>query len=50
MSPAARNHVTSVLLLVLLGCSGDPTGPTGGGTLSVTIQGLPSGLGGTASL
>ena len=50
MSPAARNHVTSVLLLFLLGCSGDPTGPTGGGTLSVTIQGLPSGAAGAVSV
>jgi hypothetical protein len=50
MSPAARNHVTSVLLLVLLGCSGDPTGPTGGGTLSVTIQGLPSGAAAAVSV
>jgi hypothetical protein len=50
MSPAARNHVTSVLLLFLLGCSGDPTGPTGGGTLSVTIQGLPSGAAAAVSV
>ncbi len=50
MSPAARSHITSVLLLFLLGCSGDPTGPTGGGTLSVTIQGLPSGAAAAVSI
>jgi hypothetical protein len=50
MSPAARSHITSVLLLLLLGCSGDPTGPSGGGTLSVTIQGLPSGAAGAVSV
>jgi hypothetical protein len=49
MSPAARSHVTSVLLLLLLGCSGDPTGPSSG-TLSVTIQGLPSGAAAAVSI
>jgi hypothetical protein len=43
MSPAVRNHLPWVLLVLLLGCSGDPTGPNGGGTLAVTIQGLPTG-------
>jgi hypothetical protein len=42
MRTAARGHIRSILLLLLLGCSGDPTGP-GGGALSVAIQGLPSG-------
>jgi hypothetical protein len=49
MSPAARSHVTSTLLLLLLGCSGDPTGPSSG-TLSVTIQGLPSGAAAAVSV
>ena len=42
MNHPARAHLPSILLLVLLGCSGDPSGPSGG-TLSVNIQGLPSG-------
>jgi hypothetical protein len=42
MSPAARSYILSILLLPLLACSGDPSGPSSG-TLSVTIQGLPSG-------
>ena len=50
MSPATRSHITSVLLLFLLGCSGDPAGPSGGGTLSVTIQGLPSGAAAAVSI
>jgi hypothetical protein len=51
MSPAARSHITWVLLLLLLGCSGDPTGPGGGsGTLSVAIQGLPSGAAAAVSV
>jgi hypothetical protein len=50
MSTAARRYVPSILLLLLLGCSGDPTGPTGGGTLSITIQGLPSGAGAAVSI
>jgi hypothetical protein len=50
MSPATRSHVTSVLLLLLLGCSGDPTGPSGSGTLSVTVQGLPSGAAAAVSV
>jgi metallopeptidase family M12-like protein len=43
MSTAARSHLSSVLLLLLLGCSGDPSGPGGSGTLAVSIQGLPGG-------
>ena len=42
MSTAARSHIRSILLLLLLGCSGDPTGPSSG-TLAVSIQGLPGG-------
>ncbi|MFL5401254.1 MAG: hypothetical protein ACJ8BF_00360 [Gemmatimonadales bacterium] len=42
MSPAARIRLASLLTFVLLGCSGDPGGPSSG-TLLVTIQGLPSG-------
>ncbi|MEA2713778.1 MAG: hypothetical protein QOK27_1739, partial [Gemmatimonadales bacterium] len=38
------------LLLLLLGCSGDPTGPGGSGTLSVTIQGLPGGAAAAVSV
>jgi hypothetical protein len=49
MRTAARKHISSVLLLVLLGCSGDPGGPSGG-TLSVTIQGLPIGSSAAVSI
>src|SRR3954465_11262221 len=42
MNHAARRPLISILLLLLLGCSGDPSGPSGG-TLSVNIQGLPGG-------
>jgi hypothetical protein len=49
MSTAARRHIPSILLLLLLGCSGDPSGPSGG-TLSVTIQGLPSGSAAAVSI
>jgi hypothetical protein len=49
MSTAARRHVRAILLLLLLGCGGDPTGPSGG-SLSVTIQGLPSGSAAAVSI
>jgi hypothetical protein len=42
MSTAARQRLASILLLLLIGCSGEPGGPSGG-TLSVSIQGLPPG-------
>jgi hypothetical protein len=43
MRIAARNRLPSLLLLVLLGCSGgDPTGPSGT-RLTVNVLGLPSG-------
>jgi hypothetical protein len=42
MSLGARLRLASLLTLTLLGCSGDPTGPTTG-TLSVAITGLPTG-------
>src|SRR3954462_4604644 len=42
MSPGARVRLASFLTVVLLGCSGDPSGPTQG-ILSVNIQGLPAG-------
>jgi hypothetical protein len=42
MSPTARNHISSLLLLLLLGCGGDPGGPSGG-SMAVTINGLPTG-------
>jgi hypothetical protein len=41
MEHAARGPI-SILLLLLLGCSGDPSGPSGN-SLAVSIQGLPSG-------
>jgi hypothetical protein len=43
MTPAVRGRIQSILVLLLLGCGGDPAGPNSGGTLAVTIQGLPSG-------
>jgi hypothetical protein len=49
MSPAARRHVVPYLLPLLLACSGDPSGPTGG-TLAVTIQGLPNGSAAAVSI
>jgi hypothetical protein len=49
MRTAARRHIRSILLLLLLGCSGDPTGP-GGGALSVAIQGLPFGSAAAVSI
>lgn len=42
MSPVSRVRLASILTLLLLGCSGDPSGPSSG-TLSVTIMGLPNG-------
>src|SRR4051812_551027 len=42
MKPGARGPLSSILLLLLLACSGDPSGPSGS-TLSVSIHGLPSG-------
>jgi hypothetical protein len=42
MNQGARGPLSSILLLLLLACSGDPSGPSGS-TLSVSIQGLPSG-------
>jgi hypothetical protein len=49
MRTAARRHIRSIFLLLLLGCSGDPTGPSGG-TLTVTIQGLPGGSAAAVSI
>jgi hypothetical protein len=49
MSSAARSYILSILLLPLLACSGDPSGPSSG-TLSVTIQGLPSGAAAAVSI
>ena len=49
MRTAARRHIRSILLLLLLGCSGDPTGPSGG-ALSVSIQGLPFGSAAAVSI
>jgi hypothetical protein len=49
MRTAARKHILSVLLLVSLGCTGEPGGPSGG-TLSVTIQGLPIGSSAAVSI
>jgi hypothetical protein len=43
MSLVTHRRLSSILLLLLLGCGGDPSGPSGGGSLAVTIQGLPSG-------
>jgi hypothetical protein len=43
MSSAARSHIASILVLLLLGCTGgDPGGPTAA-SLRVTIGGLPVG-------
>jgi hypothetical protein len=42
MSPAARVRLASLLTFALVGCSGDPGGPTPA-SLTVTIQGLPNG-------
>jgi hypothetical protein len=42
MSFAARTRPLPLLLLLLLGCSGDPSGPSTG-ALSVVIVGLPNG-------
>jgi hypothetical protein len=50
MSTAARHYIPSILLLLLLACSGDPTGPGAGGTISVNIQGLPSGTAAAVSI
>jgi hypothetical protein len=49
MRTTARRHIRSILLLLLLGCSGDPTGPSGG-ALSVAVQGLPSGSAAVVSI
>src|SRR5918998_371793 len=50
MNSAARSRLSSMLMLVLLGCSGDPSGPNGGGVLAVTISGLPSGSAAAVSI
>jgi hypothetical protein len=42
MSIAPRHLAPILLLLLSLGCGGDPSGPSGG-SLAVTIQGLPAG-------
>jgi hypothetical protein len=42
MNHVVRGPFSYILLLLLLACSGDPSGPSGG-TLSVSILGLPSG-------
>lgn len=43
MSVAARIKPASLLLLALLGCDGGPSGPSTGGSLRVSILGLPTG-------
>ena len=42
MSLAARRHPAWLLLLLVLGCDGGPSGPSAG-SLRVTILGLPNG-------
>jgi reprolysin-like metallo-peptidase family M12B len=49
MSFTASSRFLSLLLLALLGCSGDPGGPSTG-TLSVRIIGLPSGSSASVAL
>jgi hypothetical protein len=49
MSFAVRTRPLSLLLLVLLGCSGDPSGPSTG-ALSVLIVGLPNGAAAAVTL
>ncbi len=50
MSVAARLKPVSLLLLVLLGCDGGPSGPSTGGSLRVTILGLPTGSAATVTV
>jgi hypothetical protein len=50
MSVAARIKPASLLLLALLGCDGGPSGPSTGGSLRVTIVGLPVGSAATVTV
>jgi hypothetical protein len=50
MSVAARLKPASLLLLALLGCDGGPSAPTTGGSLRVTILGLPTGSAATVTV
>jgi hypothetical protein len=50
MSVAARMKSVSLLLLALLGCDGGPSGPSTGGSLRVTILGLPTGSAATVTV
>jgi hypothetical protein len=50
MSVAARMKPASLLLLALLGCDGGPSGPSTGGSLRVTILGLPTGSAATVTV
>jgi hypothetical protein len=50
MSVAARIKPASLLLLALLGCDGGPSAPTTGGSLRVSILGLPTGSAATVTV
>jgi hypothetical protein len=50
MSVAACIRPGSLLLLALLGCDGGPSGPSTGGSLRVTILGLPTGSAATVTV
>jgi hypothetical protein len=50
MSVAARITPASLLLLALLACDGGPSGPSTGGSLRVTILGLPTGSAATVTV
>jgi hypothetical protein len=50
MSLTARIKFVALLLLPVLGCDGGPSSPSAGGSLRVTILGLPSGAAATVSV